>query len=70
MKQVPVMFCSCNAIHITNKMPTLVHDTLKEAQKMTLILDIVEKGKEGNRAIIYDNNPEGWILYKSIALND
>ena len=30
MKQVPVTFYSCNANHITNKMPTLVHDTLKE----------------------------------------
>ena len=36
-----------------------------KAQKVTLMLDIVEKGKECNRAIINYNNKEGWILYKS-----
>ena len=36
-----------------------------KAQKVTLMLDIVKKGKEGNRAIINYNNKEGWILYKS-----
>ena len=35
-----------------------------KAPKITLVLDIVEKGREGNRAIINYNNPEGWILYK------
>ena len=33
-----------------------------KAQKVTLIIDIVEKGREGNRAIINYNNPESWIL--------
>ena len=28
-----------------------------KAQKVTLVLDIVEKGREGNRAIIDYNNP-------------
>ena len=30
-------------------------------------MDIVEKGREGNRAIINYNNPEGWILYKTLS---
>ena len=33
------------------------------AQKATVILDLVEKGKEGNRAIINYNNRKGWKLY-------
>ena len=36
-----------------------------KAQQVTLMLDIFEKGKEGNRAIINYNNPEVWILYKT-----
>ena len=38
-----------------------------KAPKVTLILDIFEKGREGNRAIINYNNPEGWILYKTLS---
>ena len=38
-----------------------------KAQKVTLVLDIVKKGREGNRAIINYNNPEGWILYKTLS---
>ena len=38
-----------------------------KAQKVTLLLDIVEKGNEGNRAIINYNNKEGWILYKTLS---
>ena len=38
-----------------------------KAQKVTLVLDIVEKGREGNRVIINYNNPEGWILYKTLS---
>ena len=37
------------------------------AQKVTLLLDIVEKGNEGNRAIIDYNNREGWILYNTLS---
>ena len=33
------------------------------AQKVTIFLDIVEKGKAGNRAIINYNNRKGWLLY-------
>ena len=33
-----------------------------KAQKVTLFLDIMEKGKAGNRAIINYNNSEGWLL--------
>ena len=38
-----------------------------KAQKVTLLLDIVEKGKEGNRAIINYNNREGWLLYTVLS---
>ena len=38
-----------------------------KAQKVTLVLDIVKKGREGKRAIINYNNPEGWILYKTLS---
>ena len=38
-----------------------------KAQKVTLLLDIVEKGNEGNRAIINYNNREGWLLYKTLS---
>ena len=33
------------------------------AQKVTVFLDLVEKGKEGNRAIINYNNGKCWKLY-------
>ena len=35
-----------------------------KAQEVVLELDIIEKGREGNRAIINYNNPERWLLYK------
>ena len=38
-----------------------------KAQKVTLFLDIVEKGKAGNRAIINYNNREGWLLYTVLS---
>ena len=38
-----------------------------KAQKVTLLQDIVEKGSEGNRAIINYNNKEGQILYKTLS---
>ena len=38
-----------------------------KAHKVTLLLDIVEKGNEGNRAIINYNNREGWILYNTLS---
>ena len=37
------------------------------AQKATVILDLVEKGKAGNRAIINYNNREGWKLYPTVS---
>ena len=37
------------------------------AQKVTVFLDLVEKGKAGNRAIINFNNREGWKLYTIIS---
>ena len=37
------------------------------AQKVTIFLDIVEKGKAGNRAIINYNNREGWLLYTVLS---
>ena len=41
-----------------------------KAQKVTLLLDIVEKGNEGNRAIINNNHREGWLLGCSVLLAD
>ena len=38
-----------------------------KAQKVTLLLDIVEKGNEGNCAIINYNNREGWVLYNTLS---
>ena len=49
----------------TEKKYTRGNPSDHKAQKVTLMLDIVEKGKEGNRAIINYNNKEGWILYKT-----
>ena len=37
------------------------------AHKVTVLLDLVEKGKAGNRAIINYNNREGWKLYTIIS---
>ena len=37
------------------------------AQKVTVVLDLVEKGKTGNRAIINYNNKEGWKLYPIVS---
>ena len=37
------------------------------AQKVTVFLDLVEKGKAGDRAIIDYNNREGWKLYTIIS---
>ena len=37
------------------------------AQKVTVVLDLVEKGKSGNRAIINYNNKEGWKLYPKVS---
>ena len=37
------------------------------AQKVTVVLDLVEKGKAGNRAIINYNNKEGWKLYPKVS---
>ena len=34
-----------------------------------LELDIIKKGRDGNRAIINYNNPEGWLLYKTMSDN-
>ena len=38
-----------------------------KAQKVTLVLDIVEKGRVGKRAIINYNNPEGLIHFKTLS---
>ena len=38
-----------------------------KAKKVTFLLDIIEKGNEGPRAIIYYNNKEGLLLYKSLS---
>ena len=35
-----------------------------KAQEVVIELDIVETGREGNKAIINYNNPEGWLNYK------
>ena len=32
-----------------------------KAQEVVIELDIVETGREGNKAIINYNNPEGWL---------
>ena len=37
------------------------------AQKATVILDLVERRKAGNRAIINYSNREGWKLYTIIS---
>ena len=37
------------------------------AQKVTIILDILEKGKAGNRALLNYNNCEGWLLYTVLS---
>ena len=39
-----------------------------KAQKVTLLLDIVMKGKAGNQAIINYNNSEGWLLYTVLSI--
>ena len=39
----------------------------QKAQKVTLLSDIVEKGNEGNHAIINYDNREGWLLYKTLS---
>ena len=38
-----------------------------KAQKVTLMLDLVERGHEGNRAIINYNNRDGWKLYYKVS---
>ena len=30
-------------------------------------LDIVETGREGNKALINYNNPEGWLNYRTLS---
>ena len=40
-----------------------------KAQEVVLELDIIEKGREDNRVIINYNNPEGWLLYKTMSDN-
>ena len=37
------------------------------AQKVTVFLDLIEKRKSGNRAIINYNNREGWKLYTIVS---
>ena len=38
-----------------------------KAQTVTLLLDLVEKGQAGNRAIINYNNRDGWKLYYKVS---
>ena len=38
-----------------------------KAQKVTLLLDLVEKGPAGNRAIINYNNRDGWKKYHTVS---
>ena len=38
-----------------------------KAQKVTLHLDLVEKGPSGNRAIINYNNRDGWKKYYNVS---
>ena len=38
-----------------------------KAQKVTLMLDLVERGQAGNRAIINYNNRDGWKLYHKVS---
>ena len=45
----------------------MVKRLIIKPKKVTLVLDIIEKGREGIRAIINYNNPEGWILYKMLS---
>ena len=40
-----------------------------KAQEVVLEMDIIEKGREGDRAIVNYNNPEGWLLYKKMSDN-
>ena len=35
-----------------------------KAQEVVIELDIVETGREGNKAIINYNNPEGWLIFR------
>ena len=37
------------------------------AQKVTVMLDLVERGHVGNRAIINCNNRDGWKLYRKVS---
>ena len=38
-----------------------------KAQTVTLMLDLVERGQAGNRAIINYNNRDGWKLYYKVS---
>ena len=38
-----------------------------KAQKVTLMLDLVERGQAGNRTIINYNNRDGWKLYHKVS---
>ena len=38
-----------------------------KALEVVLKLDIVEKGRAGNKAIINYNNPEGWQRYRQLS---
>ena len=38
-----------------------------KSQEGMIELDIVETGREGNKAIINYNNPEGWLNYKKLS---
>ena len=57
MKQVPINFYTCNANHITNKMPTLAHDAMKER------LDVIHITEAGLKQQI----PAGMTGYKAVT---
>ena len=57
MKKVPMTFYTCNANHITNKMPTLAHDAMKER------LDVMHITEAGLKQQL----PTGMTGYKAVA---
>ena len=58
VKKVPITFYSCNASHITNKMPILAHDVGKHK------FDVVHITEAG----LLKKDPTGMTGYKSVKL--
>ena len=58
MKKVPITFYTCNANHITNKMPILAHDVAKHK------IDVIHITEAGIR----EKEPTGMTGYISVKL--